>query len=293
MNSRTHSVLITTLIGLRRGGYLGYLMLLLGVTCFIFRPELALAHDAVLHGDDVLEQVSFEQRLNEEVPLHLEFRDEQNKPASLGTYLHDKPIVLALTYFECETLCPLVRNGLVESLHPLAFTVGEEFDVVVVSIDPDETPAIATTVKQEVIAQYGRANSESGWHFLTGDHERIDQLAEAIGFHYVYDSEQGEYAHASGLVLLTPTGKIARYFFGIEYPAQELRLSLVEASNNRIGTAIDQLLLLCYTYDPVTGKYSLLIMTILRAVSLVTLFVFGMLLFIARRKESHQASPLG
>jgi protein SCO1 len=276
-----------------RWGLPRYIVLLLIVSLALISPGHAFAHDAMPHNSAVLELVGFDQRLDAEVPLDLVFRDEKNEPVSLRYYLQDKPVVLALTYFECENLCPMVRHGLVESLRPLAFTVGQEFDVVVVSIDPDETSAIAATVKQETVAEYDRPGSEAGWHFLTGDHESIDQLADAIGFRFAYDGEIDEYAHPSGLVLLTPAGKIARYFFGIEYPAQELRLSLVDASQNQIGTAVDRLLLLCYQYDPTTGKYTLLIMTIVRTVSAITVVVIGMFLFIAWRKESHQTPTLG
>ena len=273
-------------------GLLRHLVFIAIASIAILHPNAAFAHDAMPHNSEVLNLVGFDQRLDAEVPLDLVFRDEKNEPTSMRHYLQDKPVVLALTYFECENLCPMVRHGLVESLRPLAFTVGQEFDVVVVSIDPDETPATATMVKQETIAEYDRPGSEAGWHFLTGDHKSVDQLADAVGFRFAYDAETDEYAHPSGLVLLTPAGKIARYFFGIEYPAQELRLSLVDASQNQIGTAVDRLLLLCYQYDPATGKYTPLIMSIVRIVSAFTVLVFGIFLFVAWRKESHQTPTL-
>jgi protein SCO1/2 len=265
----------------------------MGMIALGILPGVAKAHDAVPHSSAVLDLVGFDQRLDHEVPGDLAFRDENDQGVNLGHYLQGKPVILALTYFECDNLCPLVRQGLVESVRPLAFTVGKEFDVVVVSIDPAETPAIATAVKAETVAVYDRPGSEAGWHFLTGEHETIDRLAQAIGFRYAYDGERDEYAHASGVVLLTPAGKIARYFYGIEYAPKDVRLGLVEASQNRIGTPIDQLLLLCYHYDPSAGKYSLLIIDILRWAGLLTVAGLAMLLFLMRRQESHRAATLG
>jgi protein SCO1/2 len=260
---------------------------------FALPLDVAHAHDPVHHGAEALDLVGFDQRLDGKVPGDLVFRDENGRSVSLGHYLQGEPVILALSYFECTSLCPLVRQGLVESLQPLAFTAGDEFDVVLVSIDSKDTPAIASAVKAETIAQYNRPGSETGWHFLTGDHDSIDQLAEAIGFRYAYDGERDEYAHASGIVLLTPAGKIARYFFGIEYAAKDVRLGLVEASQNQIGTPIDQLLLLCYHYDPAAGKYSLLIMNVLRMAALLTIAGLGTLLFVMRRHESNRMTTLG
>jgi protein SCO1/2 len=269
------------------------LLITICTVVFALQPGDAQAHDPVHHSAEALDLVGFDQRLDGEVPVDLAFRDENSRPVNLGHYLQGKPVILALSYFDCTSLCPLVRQGLVESLQPLAFTAGDEFDVVLVSIDPKETPAIASAVKAETIAQYDRPGSEAGWHFLTGDHDSIDRLAEAIGFRYAYDGERDEYAHASGIVLLTPAGKIARYFFGIEYAAKDVRLGLVEASQNQIGTPVDQLLLLCYHYDPVVGKYSLLIMNVLRMAALFTIAGLGMLLFVMRRHESNQMTTLG
>jgi protein SCO1/2 len=253
-------------------------------------PRMVAAHDSVPHGVTVTDLVGFDQRLNESIPQALTFRDETGRKVRLGDYLGDKPVILSLSYFECETLCPLVRHGLVESLKPMTFSAGEQFEVVLVSIDPEETVTNAQNVKAETVAEYDRNGSARGWHFLTGDHETIDTLADAIGFRYAYDGALDEYAHPSGIVILTEDGRIARYFFGIEYTPQDVRLGLVEASQNRIGTAIDQLLLLCYHYDPTTGKYSLLIMNVLRAAGVVTVALLGLLIFVMWRKESRRAS---
>jgi protein SCO1/2 len=262
---------------------------------FAVDARVAKAHDAVPHGTAVTDLVGFDQRLNEQVPPELTFVDDAGQRVDLAQYFGEKPVILALSYFECETLCPLVRQGLVESLRPLTFVAGNEFDVVLVSIDPDETAATASAVKQETVASYARASndrasSEDGWHFLTGDHATIDSLADAIGFHYAYDGEQDEYAHASGVVILTPQGRIARYFFGIEYAPNDLRLGLVEASQNRIGSLVDQLMLLCYHYDPTTGKYSLLIMNVLRGAGVLTVTLLGATIFLLSRKDSNKES---
>jgi protein SCO1/2 len=260
------------------------------IALLVMPPRVAQAHDGVPHGTDIFSLVRFDQHLDAKIPAGLEFRDENDRPVALQNYLTGKPVILALSYFECSTLCPLVRQGLVESLRPLAFTVGEQFDVVLVSIDPAENAATAQSVKQETVNEYGRAGSDKGWHFLRGNHDSIDKLADAIGFRYAYDSEHDEYAHPSGIVLLTPEGHIARYFFGIEYASNDVRLGLVEASQNQIGTAIDQLLLLCYHYDPSTGKYSLLIMNVVRLAGALTVVLMGGLIFFLRRKEVGRGS---
>ena len=262
------------------------------LAALLVAPSVAEAHDAVPHNSGIMDLVKFDQRLDEELPVELTLRDESGKAVELGQYFNGKPVILALSYFECATLCPLVRHGLVEALRPLAFTAGDEFQVLLVSIDPDESTANAMAVKQTTLEEYGRANSEAGWHFLTSDHATIDQLADAIGFRYAYDGEQDEYAHPSGVVLLTPGGTISRYFFGIEYSPQDLRLGLVEASQNRIGGAIDQLLLLCYHYDPTLGKYNLLIMNVVRMAGVLMVAVLGGLIFVMWRKEATRTARI-
>jgi protein SCO1/2 len=268
-------------------------LVLLAAVLLAIQSKDALAHDPVLHDSEVFDLVRFDQQLDREIPAGLTFRNENGNAVELGDYFGDKPVVLALSYFECETLCPLVRHGLVEALQPLGFSVGDEFDVLLVSIDPTESAATAQAVKQETVSDYGRAASVDGWHFLMGDHDAIDQLAEAIGFHYAYDGEQDEYAHPSGIVLVTPEGRIARYFFGIEYEPQDVRLGLVEASQNQIGTAIDQLLLLCYHYDPLVGQYNLLVMNVIRLAGLFTVAIMGITIFIMWRKEAQRTATLG
>lgn len=243
------------------------------------------AHDPALHPDQILGAIGFDQRLDAQVPLDLPFRDENGRTVRLGDYVRDKPVLLTLGYWECPNLCPLSRTGLLTSLNELQFTVGQEFEVVMVSIAPTETPDLAAQVKAQEVAGYNRSGSANGWHFLTGEHTEIDRLAEAIGFRYAFDKRQNEYAHVSGLVVLTPTGKVARYLYGIEYNPRDLRLSLIEATTNRIGAWADQVLLFCYTYDPVTGQYSLLFMRLMQTAALLTVALISVMIWLLLRNE--------
>ena len=258
-------------------------LLLIGA---VFFPTGARAHDTHPSSREVLASIGFDQRLNTQVPADIVLRDEKGQSVSLGDFYGSRPVILALGYLQCPNLCSLVRMGLEESLHQLKFAAGSEFEVLIVSIDPTETPAEAAAVKQQVMADYGRPGTERGWHFLTGAHDAIDQLANAIGFRYAYDAEQQQFAHASGLVILTPTGRVARYLYGLEFAPRDLRLALVEAADNKIGSPVDQLLLFCYHYDPTTGKYSPLIMDIMRMAGLTTVAGLGALLFVQIRRDS-------
>lgn len=223
----------------------------------------------------LLAGVGFDQNLNQQLPLNTTFIDEYGKPVQLGNYFGEKPVILVMAYYECPMLCTLVLNGLLNSLKELDFNVGDEFEVVTLSIDHEETPAMALEKKDSYLQFYGRPGAESGWHFLTGEPDNIASLAEAIGFRYVYDDRTDEYAHPSGIVLITPEGVTSRYFYGIEYPQTDLRLGLVEASNNKVGSPIDQLLLMCYHYDPDTGRYNLIIKNVLKIISTLTIFVIA------------------
>jgi protein SCO1/2 len=241
----------------------------------------------------LLRDVGLDQRLNQQMPLALTFRDEAGDVVQLGKYFTGKPVILVLSYYQCPRLCPMVLDGLVRSLRTLTLTVGKEFQVLTVSIDARDTPADATAKKSQYLRQYGRAEAADGWHFLTGEPEAIEPLARAVGFRYAYDAEHDQFAHAAGIIVLTPAGKLARYFYGIEYAPRDLRLSLVEASANKIGSPIDQLLLFCFHYDPATGKYGLVIMNVLRLAGLVTVLGLGAGIGIMfwrdrRQKASHQ-----
>ena len=232
-----------------------------------------------------LRDVGIDQRLNEQLPLDLTFRDETGRTVRLGEYFGRKPVILSLVYYDCPMLCTLVLNGLLRSLRALSLDAGDQFNVVTVSFDPRETAALAAAKKATYVKRYARARASQGWHFLTGEEASIQQLTRAAGFRYVYDSQSGQFAHATGIMVLTPAGRLARYFFGIEYSARDLRLALVEASAHKIGSPIDQLLLFCYQYDPTTGQYSLAIMNILRIAGMATLVALGSFVFVMLRRD--------
>jgi protein SCO1 len=223
----------------------------------------------------VLHDVGIDQKLNSRVPLDISFEDETGNSVQLSQYFHQKPVVLVLAYYDCPMLCTLVLNGLLHSLEGLKYNVGQEFEVVTVSIDPRETPALAAAKKAIYVGLYGRPNAGAGWHFLTGDEPSIHRLADAVGFRYNYDPNTKQYVHATGIMVLTPSGRLARYFCGIRYPSGNLRLALVEASQGKIGSPADQLLLYCSQYDPATGKYSVLVNHILKLGALATILCLG------------------
>ena len=230
-------------------------------------------------------RIGIDQKLGDALPLDLVFRDGTGEPVTLRQYFGEKPVILTLVYYECPMLCTQVLNGLVRSLKPLSLSIGEEFDVVTVSIDPGETAELAAAKKAEYLKNYGRATAQTGWHFLTGDQEQITRLVEAVGFRYEYDSDTDQYIHASGIVMATPEGKLARYFYGIDYPPKDLRLGLVESSAGQIGSPVDQLLLLCYQYDPLTGRYGLIIFTSLRIAGIATILALGAFIFVMLRRD--------
>lgn len=224
---------------------------------------------------DLLGQVSIEQHLGREVPTDLTFTDSDGRELQLADLLGDEPVVLALVYYECPMLCNLIMDGLHRALKPLAFDVGTEFDVVAVSIDPGEDPALASEKKDQALARYAREGTDEGWHFLTGEEPAIARLADTVGFRYAYDPQTDEYAHASGIFVLTPEGRVAKVFYGVEYSTRDLRLALVEASNEEIGSLSDAVLLWCYGYDPTTGRYGLAIMRVIQVLGVLTVGVVG------------------
>lgn len=250
----------------------------------------------ISHGaspNDPLDRVAYEQRLGEQLPLDLPFVDDEGRAVRLGDYFGPQPVVVILGYYECPMLCSLVREGVVTSLLDVALNVGRDFQVVNVSIDPAETPMNAANAKAAIVSRYARPGTEGGWHFLTGTQDSIQQLADAMGFAYFYDETIDQYAHAAGIVVATPRGELARYFYGIEYNASDVRLGLVEASGNKIGSPVDQLLLLCYHYDPATGTYTGLIMTVLRVVSVIFVLGFVAALLLIGRGPRRPGSPPG
>lgn len=242
---------------------------------------------------NILQDVGLDQKLDAKIDANLQFVDEENKAVKLAQYFGNKPIILALVYYECPMLCTLVLNGLVRAVRTLELSAGEEFEIITVSIDPGETPELALEKKKQYLENYDRPNADQGWHFLTGQEDQIARLADTVGFRYVYDEKSGEYAHASGIMILTPEGRVARYLYGVEYSPRDLRLGLVEASANKIGTPVDQILLFCYHYDPTTGKYSVAIMRFLRLAGIATVLVIGTFLFLMLRRDRRGELGLG
>ena len=230
-----------------------------------------------------LKKVGIDQKLNGDVPLDAVFKDEQGREVRLGQFFKGKPVVIAPVYYTCPMLCNQVMNGMLGSFRQISFNLGEQFEVVTVSFDPKDTPEIAAKKKETYVKAYNRAGGEAGWHFLTGDETNIKRLTDAVGFRYMWDEQTKQYAHASGIMIATPEGKLARYFYGIEYAPKDMRLALVEASANKIGTPVDALLLYCYHYDPSTGKYGVVIMNVIRIAGIVTLILMAALFFLLRK----------
>ena len=234
-----------------------------------------------------LEFVGIEQHLNAEVPADLAFRDELGNPVKLGNYFgHGRPVILNLGYYQCPMLCGEVLQGLTGSLKVLTFDVGKDFDVVTVSFDPHETADMAATKKRDIMRRYGRAGADKGWHFLTGPAESINALTKAVGFQFQWDEKTQQYAHATTIVVLTPDRRVAQYFYGVEFPPKDLRLGLVQASHNQIGSIRDQMLLYCYHYDPRTGKYGAIISRLLSIAGLATILILGACVFIMYRADA-------
>lgn len=233
----------------------------------------------------LLRDVGIDQRLDNQLPLDLAFHDESGGTIKLGEYFGRKPVILAMVYYECPMLCTEVLNGLLASLKNMPLDVGKQFNVVTVSFNPRENSGLAANKKRVYVGLYGRSGASEGWHFLTGDEPQIQALARAVGFHYAYDPDSGQYAHATAIMVLTPQGRISRYFYGIDYPSRDLRLSLVEASGGKIGSPADKILLYCYHYDPTTGKYGLVIANVMRMAGLVTMLILGTFLLLMFRRE--------
>lgn len=232
-----------------------------------------------------LREVGIDQRLDEQVPLDLAFRDESGAPVTLGQYFGKRPVILTLVYYECPMLCTLVLNGLVRALRVLAFEPGREFELVTVSFNPRDTPELAAAKKATYLREYDRPGAAPAWHFLTGAPEPIERLARAVGFRYTYVPEEKQFAHTAAIMVLTPDGRVARYFFGVEYSPRDLRFGLIDAAQRKIGTAVDHVLLYCYRYDPATGKYGAVAMNIIRAGGVLTLLALVAFFVAMRRRE--------
>ncbi|MGI8991696.1 MAG: SCO family protein [Bryobacteraceae bacterium] len=233
-----------------------------------------------------LKYVGIDQKLNAQLPLDTVFRDETGLQVKLGGYFGKRPVVLALVYYTCPMLCTQILNGTERALKLLSFDPGKEFEVVSVSFDARETPAIAAAKKAVYMKAYDRPGTANGWHFLTGDVNSIKALTSAVGFRYVFDPHTNQFAHASAIYIVTPQGKMSRYFYGIDYSAKDIRFGLIEASQNKIGNAVDQILLFCYHYDASTGKYTPVAMSVLRLAGGATVLLLGGFVAIMLRRES-------
>jgi protein SCO1/2 len=277
---------------LRRGMHLfvvGFLWSWLGVLPGSIPVD---AHHAAGHEPPgPLAEVRFDQQLDAQISPDLLFRDESGAQVRLGDYFGDKPLILTLNYFDCPMLCPLALEGLVRSLRPLSFSMGAQFDVLTVSFDPRETPQLAAAAAAKYRQDYARPGAAAGWHFLTGTEESIRLLTETVGFKAVYDAEKRQFAHAAGVMVLTPQGRIARYLYGIDLPTRDLHLALVEAAAGKIASPVDRLLLFCYQYDPATGKYTITVMRTLRMAGLATLLGLGGFLAVMFRRERSRVVP--
>jgi protein SCO1/2 len=238
-----------------------------------------------------LKNVGIKQNLNQQIPADLVFTDDLGRQVKLGDYFGQKPLILNLVYFTCPMLCGEELAGLESALRVLKFDVGKEFEVITVSFDPKDTPEAAAKKKAEILHRYKRSGAENGWHFLVGQQDSIDKIARAAGFEYEYDAQTRQFAHTTAIMVLTPQGKIAQYYYGIDYPPKDLRLALVDASQEKIGNVVDELLLYCYHYDPEKGKYSATIMRILRLAGVATLICMGMLFFVMVRRGPHGGGP--
>jgi protein SCO1/2 len=265
------------------------LSLSLGAPAFgQYQPPPAPAERQATEQPGILKEIGVDQKLDNQVPLDLEFTDEHGKKVTLGDYAGERPIVLSLVYYGCPMLCGQVLNGLTRSLKMLKdvpMVAGKDFEVVTLSFDPSEKPELAMEKKKNFVKEYDQKDAEKHWHWLTGDEENIKKVADAVGFRYAWDEKQQQYAHASAIFLLTPDGKVSRYFFGIEYSPKDMRLGLTEASNGKIGGPVEKVLLFCYHYDATLGKYSMMVMRLIQVGGILTLLALGSFMFVMLRKD--------
>lgn len=242
---------------------------------------------------ETLKSVGIEQKLGDKLPLDVELKDEDGKTVKLGTYFNNgRPVILALVYYECPMLCSQVLNGLTGSLKGMSLDAGKDFDVVALSFDARENdkPDLAKNKKVSYMERYGRPGTEKGWHFLTGTQQAIDRVTFAAGFKYKWDEKSDQFAHAAGIMILTPDGKLSRYFYGIDYAPKDVKFGIMESSENRVGNAAEQLLLYCYHYDPATGKYGLAILRVMRLAGVATVLGMGTMIFVLWRKNKKKAA---
>jgi protein SCO1/2 len=233
----------------------------------------------------ILGNISIDQNLKQQVPLDLPFKDENGREVKLSDYFGSKPVILSLVYYECPMLCTETLNGMVSAFKVLKFDVGKEFNVVTISFDARETPALAAEKQKNYLRQYGRPGAEQGWHFLTGPQSSIDAVTKSVGFHYAWDQSTQQFAHATALFLLTPDGKIAQYYYGVEFSPRDLRFGIIEASQGKTGTVVDQVLLYCFHYDPRSGKYGAIITRVVQLAGGITILLLGGFLIAMFRLE--------
>ncbi len=267
--------------------------------CLFFALAVLIAAPAAAQRNNLppeLAEIGVEQKLGESVPLDAVFTDSTGAEVQLGDLLGERPAILAPVYYECPMICDMVLDGVTRSAKALKLEVGRDFDVIAASFDPEETPELARASKETVVARYGREGTRDstgdGWHFLTAQPESIRRLTESIGFRYKKIEETGEFAHSAAIAVLTPEGRIAQYFYGIDYPPRDLQLGLVEASDNRIGSLVDQIVLFCYRYDPSTGKYTLAVWILVRTAALLTVAAIGSFLLINFLRERRRRVPV-
>jgi protein SCO1 len=249
---------------------------------YMHEPKEALTSNMPI---PILQEVGIDQRIGQQLPLDLTFRDETGRSVPLRDYFGQRPVLLTLAYYQCPMLCSQVLNGVVTGLLPLKLSAGRDFEVLIVSFDPRDTPAEATENREMYLRRYGRPGAEKGWHFLTGDTPAIEALTKAVGFRYAWDPKIQQYAHASGIMVLTPDGRLSQYYYGIEFAPRDVRLALVQSSEGKLGNVVDQVMLYCYHYDPTTGKYGAVITNMLRLGAALTLLILGTFLAVAWRRE--------
>lgn len=264
------------------------------ITTFALLAALACCAAAQPGMPAAFQKVGIDQKLNAQVPLETILQDENGAKVRLGQYFTGKPVILALVYYACPMLCNMVLNGAVSSMQQMSLEPGNDYEFVVVSFDERETPPLAKAKKDNYVRKYiesKRPNPADGMHFLTGNAVAVRKVAEAVGFHYAWDSMTNQFVHASGIMVLTPQGRVSKYFYGIKYEPRDLRLGLVDASNQRIGTPVDKILLYCYHYDPATGKYGVVVMNVLRVAAAGTVFTLGLFMLIWIRRDRHNGDP--
>jgi protein SCO1 len=238
-----------------------------------------------------LREIGFDQNIDQKLPLDAQFRDEDGRTVSLGSFYGSKPVVLGFVYYTCPMLCTQVLNAMTATISMLSLDAGKDFELVLVSFDPRETPAQAAAKKAEYLHRYQRAGAAAGWHFLTGDEAEIKRVTSAAGFRYAWDEQTQQFAHPTGIIITTPDGRLARYLFGIEYGPRDVKLALVDASEGKVGTFADQLLLYCYHYDPMTGRYGIYVMRTLRVAGVATVLAIGTFIVVMVRREKSQQNP--